>query len=206
MSTLPMQSTQTPAHFRRVTPVRRVYDVGRIVGLSMYFCLACVLVAGSAVAFYRQMQPILNQNEDVSAHSSAALPVFQLNIGRVAEPSPVAERPVGNEAAVASAMESEGEARDAQDASKPTKSEDASVSSDTKRKRPAYPKRHDPRMDYAAQPSFFGDYRQWSNPHAWSGYRSSGSYQASGNYGSWNSYQGWGVPRNSQDTHHRKSQ
>src|SRR3974390_2734696 len=101
-----MQSRQTAAHFRRLTPVRRVYDIGRIVGLFMYFGLACVLVVGSAATFYRQIEPLLNASAGVPAYSSAALPVLQLNIGKAAEPpSSLVERPLGNETAFATATE-----------------------------------------------------------------------------------------------------
>jgi hypothetical protein len=168
----------------------------------MYFCLSCVVVGGSGAAFYKLMQPILNPSRDVSAYSAAPLPAFQKD-ERAVEKSSAPEPRAGNEAAFASAIEPEGEPRNAQDTSKPTKVDAAPLSSHTKPKRPAHPKRHDPMMDYAVQPAFGDYYRQWNSHQAWNGYRPSGNYQASGSYGSWNSDRGWGVPGTSQDSRHR---
>jgi hypothetical protein len=189
-----MQLSQAPLHFRRSALVR-LRDLARVAGRAMYFCLSCVLIGGCAVALYRLVQPMPNRTTAVSADSSTAPPVRQLNIERGAAESSAAERQSVSEAAFPSAIEPEEKlgAGVAQKPSNMKKSAATTASSDAKRKHQAPPRKHDPMMDYAAQ---HNDYRSWDNYQSWSGYRSSGNNQASGNYREWNNYQGWGGFRN----------
>jgi hypothetical protein len=184
-----MQSRQPTPYFRRVARARRVRDFALDVGLFSYFCLCCVFIGACVVGFYRLMQPIVYPNLRDSAYGSTDLPAPE----RPAETSSVAERASRGEDAFAAAIKPEEKPGGgaAENSGKAKKSEAATLSSDTKRKRPAQPKRHDPRMDYAAQPGF-GDYRPWGSYQNWIGDRPSRNYQSWGGYRPWNSYQGGG--------------
>ena len=201
-----MQSRQPSAYFHRGVQARRVRNLALDAALFVYLGLCCVFIGACVVGFYKLMQPIVYPNLRAAAYSSTALPAAQFDTERSAETSSAAERASGGEAALAGAIEPEerpgGGATP--NPSKAKKSEAATLSSDTKRKPPARSKRHDPMMDYAAQPAF-GNYRPWGNQNwgnqtwgnqtwrnqNWSGYRPSGNYQAPGGYRPW-SYQGGG--------------
>jgi hypothetical protein len=185
-----MQSRQPTAYFRRFAQAHRVRDLALGAGLCVYFCLCCLFFGGCAVGFYKLMQPDLYPNPGVSADSSTALPAPQLDSERPTERSSAVERASGGEAVFAKAIAPEGKPSGGatRDKSRAKKSETG--------KRPAQSKRHDPKMDYAAQPAF-GDYRSWGSYQTWSGYRPSSNYQASSGYRPWNSFQGWAGNRNS---------
>ena len=185
-----MQSRQTPAHFRRFAQAHRLRDLALGAGLCLYFCLCCLFIGGCAIGFYKLMQPVLYPNPGVSADSSTALPAPQLDTERPTERSSPVERASGGEAVFATAIAPEGKpsggaTRDKSRAKKPETG-----------KRPAQSKRHDPKMDYAAQPAF-GDYRSWGSYQTRSGYRPPSNYQASSGYPPWSSFQGWAGYRNS---------
>ena len=185
-----MQSRQTPAHFRRFAQAHRLRDLALGAGLCLYFCLCCLIIGGCAVGFYKLMQPVLYPNPGVSADSSTAFPAPKFDTERPTERSSAVERGSGGEAVFATAIEPEGKPSGgaARDKGRAKKSETG--------KRPAQSKRHDPKMDYAAQPAF-GDYRSWGSYQTRSGYRPPSNYQASSGYRPWNSFQGWAGYRNS---------
>ncbi len=173
-----MQSRQPPAYFRRVARAQRLRDLALRAGLLVYFCMYCVLVGGGAVGFYKLMQPTPYPNPEVPAYSPTDLPALRLDSERPTERSSEVEHAPG-----------------AEDTRKAKKSQSAILSSDTRRRRSAQSKTHDPKMDYAAQPAF-GDYRPWGSYQAWSGYRTYSKNQESGGYRPWNSYQNWRGYRN----------
>jgi hypothetical protein len=192
-----MQSRQTLAHFRRFAQAHRLRDLALGAGLCLYFCLCCLFIGSCAVGFYKLMQPVLYPNPGVSADSSTALPAPRLDTERPTERSSAVESASGGKSAFATANEPEGKPSGGatKDIGKAKKSEIATLSSDTKRKRLAQSKRHDPKMDYAAQPAF-GDYRPWGSYQTRNGYRPYSNDQASSGYRPWNNYQGGGGYRN----------
>jgi hypothetical protein len=192
-----MQSRQTPGYSRPFAQAQRARDLTVGAGLCVYFCLCCVVIGGCAVGFYKLMQPIVYSNPGVPAYSSTAPPAPLVETERPTERSSAVEPASGGQSAFATAIEPEGKPSGAatKDIDKAKKSEIATLSSDTKRKRPAQSKRHDPKTDYAAQTAF-GDYRPWGSYQTRSGNRPYGNYQASSGYRPWNSYQGWGGYRN----------
>jgi hypothetical protein len=186
-----MQSKHTPEHFRQFAKARRLRKLALVAGLSFYFCLSCAFIGGGAIGFYKVMLPILYPNPGVPELAEPLLPSANAT-PRTAERSFAAEHPPGGKAVFASAIEPDGKPGGgaAHEASKGKQSEVAAILSDTKRKRLARPRRHDPMMDYAAQPTF-GLFQPWGSYQTPIGYRPSGNYQASGGYRPRKSDQGW---------------
>jgi hypothetical protein len=179
-----MQSQLVPGRFRPPAEVQRLGDHALTAGLCIYAGLYLCLLGYLAFGFYAVLQPTRYANPGVPA-----------NPDRPARPYVSAYGfPSNGTNAFASAIESGAKAkREVSDQpNKPKKPDNITMSlKRTRTVHPAQSKRHDPRMDYAAQPAF-GDYRPWGSYQTWSGYRPSGNYQASGGYRPWNSYQGGG--------------
>lgn len=179
-----MSSRVLRRRFRRIAERQRWGDLAQDAGLYVYFGLYCALIAGCLFGFHKLMQPAIYPNPGAPAYTATALPPTQL----------AAETPDGA-TGFASAVEREEKpgGAPAKKTAKSKKTEHQTAAAETKRKRVA--KKHDPMMDYAAQPSF-GSYQTWGGTQKWNGYRSFGSAQAVSGHRQWRGYRGWGGYRN----------
>ncbi len=140
------------------------------------------------------MQPVIYPNSGALAYSATALPPTQL-VAETPAKRIAAESQAGSATAFGSVVEWEAKSGGAaaKETAKAKKAEHETAAAESKRKRVA--KKHDPMMDYAAQPSFGSDQR-WGGTQSWNGYRSSGGTQAPSGHRQWSGYQGWGGYRN----------